>query len=89
MHVFPDARIEGLTVGERQRVEILKLLFRHAQLLILDEPTAVLTPQETDSFFDVLRKLRDAASLSSSSRTSFMKSCQSRTGFRDARRPSH
>ncbi|WP_419906237.1 ABC transporter ATP-binding protein [Hoeflea sp.] len=59
LHVFPDARIEGLTVGERQRVEILKLLFRHAQLLILDEPTAVLTPQETDSFFDVLRKLRD------------------------------
>ncbi len=58
LQVSPHARIEDLAVGERQRVEILKLLFRHAQLLILDEPTAVLTPQETDSFFGVLGKLR-------------------------------
>lgn len=59
LQVLPSARIEDLSVGERQRVEILKLLFRHAQLLILDEPTAVLTPQETESFFDVLRRLRE------------------------------
>ena len=58
LQVTPNDLIEELTVGERQRVEILKLLFRNAQLLILDEPTSVLTPKETDSFFDVLRKLR-------------------------------
>ena len=58
LHVNPDERIENLSVGERQRVEILKLLFRHARLLILDEPTAVLTPQETDALFDVLDRLR-------------------------------
>ena len=43
--VDPDARVAGLTVGERQRVEILKALYRGARILILDEPTAVLTPQ--------------------------------------------
>lgn len=58
LQVDPDARIEDLAVGQRQRVEILKLLFRHAKLLILDEPTAVLTPQETDALFEVLNRLR-------------------------------
>jgi simple sugar transport system ATP-binding protein len=58
LHVDPDDRIEELSVGQRQRVEILKLLFRHAKLLILDEPTAVLTPQETDALFEVLDRLR-------------------------------
>jgi ABC-type uncharacterized transport system ATPase subunit len=57
--VNPATRIENLSVGERQRVEILKALYRDAQILILDEPTAVLTPQETDLLFDVLRRLRD------------------------------
>ena len=54
--VHPDARVGSLSVGERQRVEILKALFRDARILILDEPTAVLTPQETTALFDTLRK---------------------------------
>ena len=54
--VHPDARVGSLTVGERQRVEILKALYRDAKILILDEPTAVLTPQETDALFETLRK---------------------------------
>jgi simple sugar transport system ATP-binding protein len=54
--VDPDARVGGLSVGERQRIEILKALYREARILILDEPTAVLTPQETDALFDTLRK---------------------------------
>lgn len=54
--VHPDARVGSLTVGERQRVEILKALYRDARILILDEPTAVLTPQETAGLFETLRK---------------------------------
>ena len=49
----------SLPIGVQQRVEILKLLYRDARLLILDEPTAVLTPQEKDQLFAVLRKLRE------------------------------
>jgi len=56
--VDPTKLISRLSVGARQRVEILKSLYREAELLILDEPTAVLTPQETNTFFDVLRKLK-------------------------------
>jgi ABC-type uncharacterized transport system ATPase subunit len=52
-----DRRVAGLTVGEKQRVEILKALYRDARVLILDEPTAVLTPQEADGLFAVLRRL--------------------------------
>lgn len=54
----PDAVISDLSVGEQQRVEILKALYRNVELLILDEPTGVLTPQETTQFFDVLRNLK-------------------------------
>ena len=57
--VDPDARIVDLSVGERQRVEILKALYREARILILDEPTAVLTPQESDTLFDTLGSLVD------------------------------
>ncbi|HEY7398658.1 MAG TPA: ABC transporter ATP-binding protein [Gaiellaceae bacterium] len=53
--VDPRARIWQLSLGEQQRVEILKALYREAQILILDEPTAVLTPQEADSLFETLR----------------------------------
>ncbi len=58
LSVDPDARVEELSVGAQQRVEIVKILFRGAQLLILDEPTAVLTPQETESLFVILRRLK-------------------------------
>jgi simple sugar transport system ATP-binding protein len=58
--VDPDARIESLSVGLQQRVEILKALYRRARILILDEPTAVLTPQEVDQLFTVIRTLRDS-----------------------------
>lgn len=60
MYVNLDTNIEDLTVGDCQRVEILKTLYRGAKILILDEPTAVLTPQETLQFFTVLKKLRDS-----------------------------
>jgi simple sugar transport system ATP-binding protein len=58
-HIDPRARIDQLSVGQQQRVEILKALYRGARLLVLDEPTAVLTPQETDEIFGVLRRLKD------------------------------
>ncbi|NEA99750.1 ABC transporter ATP-binding protein [Streptomyces sp. SID13726] len=56
--VRPDALVEDLGVAERQRVEILKVLYRGADTLILDEPTAVLVPQEVDALFDNLRELK-------------------------------
>ncbi len=55
--VNPDARVGTLSVGERQRVEILKALYRGARILILDEPTAVLTPQESESLFETLGQM--------------------------------
>jgi ABC-type uncharacterized transport system ATPase subunit len=57
--VDPHALIEKLSVGQQQRVELLKALYRNAQLLILDEPTAVLTPQEVEEFFTILRGMRE------------------------------
>ena len=57
--VDPRARIWQLSVGEQQRVEILKALYREARILILDEPTAVLTPQEADALFETLRAMAD------------------------------
>ena len=59
LEVDPDATVESLPVGLRQRVEILKALYRGADILILDEPTGVLTPQEVDHLFRILRALRD------------------------------
>ncbi len=57
LHVDPRARIWQLSVGEQQRVEILKALYREARILILDEPTAVLTPQEAEALFATLREM--------------------------------
>jgi general nucleoside transport system ATP-binding protein len=58
LEVNPDARIEDLPVGAQQRVEIIKALLRQASVLILDEPTAVLTPNETEDLFRIMRQLR-------------------------------
>ncbi len=59
LHVDPDALIENLSVGHQQRVEILKALYRQANILILDEPTGVLTPTEADQLFRILARLRE------------------------------
>ena len=59
LNVDPDAKIEDLSVGYQQRVEILKALYRKAEILILDEPTGVLTPSEADHLFRILKGLRD------------------------------
>ena len=58
--VDPDQKIYDMSVSQKQTVEIVKVLYRGADILILDEPTAVLTPQETDRLFAVLRNMRDA-----------------------------
>jgi len=57
--IDPDAKVGSLSVGWQQRVEILKALYRDARILVLDEPTAVLTPQETEEIFEVLRRLAE------------------------------
>jgi general nucleoside transport system ATP-binding protein len=57
LHVDPDAVVEDLPVGVRQRVEIIKSLYRKSRILILDEPTAVLTPQESEELFGIMRSL--------------------------------
>ncbi|UUZ58023.1 ABC transporter ATP-binding protein [Nocardioides sp. B-3] len=59
-HVNPDAVVEELPVGVQQRVEIIKALSRDAQVLVFDEPTAVLTPQETDELMEIMRQLKEA-----------------------------
>ena len=59
LNVDPDAVIENLSVGHQQRVEILKALYRQAEILILDEPTGVLTPAEADQLFRILDRLRE------------------------------
>ena len=70
LHVDPRARIWQLSVGEQQRVEILKMLYRGARILILDEPTAVLAPQEAEELFVTLRAMTAEGAASSSSVTS-------------------
>jgi simple sugar transport system ATP-binding protein len=59
--VNPEAYVEDLSVGQQQRVELLKALYRNAELLILDEPTAVLAPQEVDELFAILRRMKEQA----------------------------
>lgn len=59
LHVDPDAIVEDIPVGVQQRVEILKALYRDAKILVLDEPTAVLTPQEADDLFQIMHKLTE------------------------------
>ncbi len=59
LEVDPDALVENLPVGIQQRVEIIKVLFRSADVVIFDEPTAVLTPQEVEDFFNIVKGLRD------------------------------
>jgi simple sugar transport system ATP-binding protein len=58
-HIDPDLKIENISVGMQQRVEILKTLYRNAELIILDEPTAVLTPQEITDFYRIVRNLKE------------------------------
>lgn len=58
LNINPSAYIEDLSVGQQQRVELLKALYRNADLLILDEPTAVLSPQEVEEFFNILRRMK-------------------------------
>ncbi len=58
-HIDPDKKIHEMSVSEKQTVEILKVLYRGADILILDEPTAVLTPQEIDRLFQVLRRMKE------------------------------
>ena len=58
LHVNPDAKISDITVGMQQRTEILKMLYRDNEILIFDEPTAVLTPQEIDELMQIMRNLR-------------------------------
>lgn len=60
LEIDPDKKVYNMSVAEKQRLEILKVLYRGADILILDEPTAVLTPQETEKLFDVIRRMRDA-----------------------------
>lgn len=60
LFIDPDITVQDLSVGMQQRVEIIKVLYREAEILILDEPTAVLTPQEVDELFDTLARLRKA-----------------------------
>lgn len=59
LNVDPDAKIEDISVGMQQRVEILKVLYRNAEIIILDEPTAVLTPQEIDELMSIMHNLVD------------------------------
>ena len=59
LEIDPNARVSSLSVGQQQRVEILKLLYRQSKILILDEPTAVLSPPETERLFATLRSLAD------------------------------
>lgn len=60
LEMDPDKKVYNMSVGEKQTIEILKVLYRKAGILILDEPTAVLTPQETRKLFNIIRKMKEA-----------------------------
>jgi len=62
LEIEPEKKIYNMSVSEKQTVEIMKVLYRGAQILILDEPTAVLTPQETEKLFNILRKMKEQGS---------------------------
>ncbi len=82
LQVPVDALVQDLPVGVQQRVEIIKALIRDAKVLILDEPTAVLTPQETDDLMEIMRSLKERGRRSSSSPTSSARCARSPTGSR-------
>lgn len=86
--IDPGKKVYDMSVSEKQTVEILKVLYRGADILILDEPTAVLTPQETEKLFAVLRNMRAEARPSSSSPTSSTRSWPSPTGWPSSARAS-
>ena len=77
LRLDPSQRVESLSVGEKQRVEIIKVLYRGARILILDEPTAVLVPQEVNDLFASIRDLKAEAKPLSSSPTNSMRSWRS------------
>ena len=81
LEVSLDQKITELSVGAQQRVEILKALWRGAEILILDEPTAVLTDEETEGLFAIIRRLQQEEKASSSSPTSCGRSWPSATAF--------
>ena len=81
-----DAKIEDITVGMQQRVEILKMLYRDNEILIFDEPTAVLTPQEIDELMDTMRAFAAGGKSILSSRTSSMRLWPFPTGSRSCAR---
>ncbi len=60
LEISPDKKVYNMSVAEKQRLEILKVLYRGADILILDEPTAVLTPQETEGLFKIIRKMKES-----------------------------
>ncbi len=82
LRVEPDALIEDISVGMQQRVEILKMLYRDNEILIFDEPTAVLTPQEIAELMEIMRASRMRGKASCSSRISCRRSWTCRTGLR-------
>ena len=80
--IDPNQKIYEMSVSQKQTVEIVKVLYRGADILILDEPTAVLTPQETEKLFTVMRNMKKrTARRSSSSRTSCMRCLPSPTAW--------
>ena len=82
LYIDPDALIEDITVGMQQRVEILKMLYRDNEIMIFDEPTAVLTPQEIDELMQIMKNLVAEGNPSSLSPTNWTKSRRWRTGAR-------
>ena len=71
LRVDPDAKVEDISVGMQQRTEILKMLYRDNEILIFDEPTAVLTPQEIDELMQIMKNLAAEGKSILSSRTSW------------------